>query len=98
MLLLSIVLLYYYIIIFFYIRIRRAALRAGHLDELGGLERSTVQVRCLSRRSDACHLRVIHRSNAQEQERDHQTGDDHHGQEHGQTGDERRHANAHVVA
>lgn len=50
------------------------------------------------RRCAARHgLRVVHGPDPQEQERDHQTGDHQHGKEHGQTGDERRDADAHAV-
>jgi len=74
-------------------------LRTGHFDEFGGLERGAVNhVRALGRggRHHAI-LRIIHGPDPEEQERDHQTGDHQHGQQHGQPGDERRYADAHVV-
>lgn len=49
------------------------------------------------RRSASHRFGAVHGPDSQEQERDHQTGDHQHGQEHGQTGDERRDADAHAV-
>lgn len=75
------------------------ALRTCHFNELSGFERGSVHVRALrGRRRAASHcFGAVHGPDSQEQERDHQTGDHQHGQEHGQTGDERRDADAHAV-